>query len=368
MDISRETLDRYHKNLWSLRDITDQLVGTMHGQTISFRSMIADRSGKLDQKKLTELIEEMLSDWAEHVREGVYPDKPGAESAAEPYLRARQELYGTYLYLTMQCCLCTGAFALAGGDEEDPERQDFAYLLDHAKRFAKSWCVLEDPDGTRHNIPYQGYDSHFGFHLYHAFTDPEERSGDSYLTPSWKMPSQDLSRITNLGNVKRIHCKALSPRPAPEPAPEQTAPAAQEEEEDEWDPYADFGDDEDYDPLEDGWDSVEMPIGVPDIPVEEFDAVDRQSLLLSMGPRLGDHEEDYIIACKRFVSLYEQADSDVLRGFYEDLEEIVNLYLLGRDFSPLASTDNTLDVYCRVFDDPLEHAKRYARGVKWKHL
>lgn len=372
MDISRETLDTYTKNLWCLRDLTDQLMGTMKGQTASYRPLIADRTGKLVQKNLSKLIEEMLSGWAAHVREGIYPDRPGEESAAEPYLRAREELYRLYLSLTMQCSLCSGAYALVGGDEEDPERPDFAYLLEQARQFARTWCVVQDPDGTRHNLPYEGFDACFGFHLFHVLSDPEDRSADSFLTPSWKRPCQDISQLTNLGNMKRIHRKRLSPPPAPadpDGPRHQDGPALEDQEED-WDPYADFGpeEDEDYDPFADSWDSVEMPIGVSPIPEDEIDEGDRTSWLLAHAARLEGHEEDYLDACKRFVSLYDQADPDVLRGFCDDLEDIVNLYLLVHGLSPLINTDNTLDVYSRLYDYPLQQAQRYARVIQWKRL
>ena len=362
MEISRDTLDNYQKNLWCLRTVTEELLGRMKGHGLSFRSAVTDKSGRPDQEKLCTLVTELLDGWAGYVRDGLYPDRPGGESPAEPYLRARRELYGLYLYLAMRCSLCDGAFALARDREDVRERTDFAFLLGQARRFSRAWCVLACPDGTRRNEPYEGFDAYFGFHLYHALTDPEGRSRDSALTPWWSAPAQDPSGMTNEGNMKLVYCKRLYPPPqAKEPAEEPAEDAGYD--------Y----DDEDYggdiDPEEDGWEP-EAPFG-DILTAGEMERLsqeeDRASGLagLAMGFR---EPEDYITACQRFAALYRQAPAEVLRGFDVELEEIIDLYLLRHGQTVLTDTDRTLDVYSRIYDGPGRQAARYARGLQWDSL
>lgn len=363
MKVSCERVDNYQKNLRCLREVSDKLFSHMMGHDYSFRPEITDKSGNFDEGKLRALVEELLSGWEETLRDGLYPDRPGGESPADPYLRARRDLYGLYLYLAMRCSLCEGAFAAARGGEEK-EWADFAFLLEQAQRFSRSWCVMEGQDGVRWNEPYEGFDTYFGFHFYHSLTDPENRSLDNALTPLWRTPAQPIqtdASLTNEGNMKRIYIKRLS------------SPAFVEEAEEE----PEEGDEEDdanysggLDPMEeDGWDQ-EMPFaaGFPAYDPEEQWEEDNRSLHLAGLAARFDGREAYIAACERFASLYRQAPTEVLRGFYADLEEIVNLYLLQRGLTPLADTDKTLDVYRRVYDGPCRQAKRYARGLQWKSL
>ena len=68
------------------------------------------------------------------------------------------------------------------------------------------------------------------------------------------------------------------------------------------------------------------------------------------------------------MELFQQAGHDVLRGFCEDLEEIVALYLAERDIPPVMDTDNALEVYSGIYNGPYRRAERYARGIQWKNL
>ena len=77
---------------------------------------------------------------------------------------------------------------------------------------------------------------------------------------------------------------------------------------------------------------------------------------------------EYCSACERFAELFQTAGPAVLGGFYTDLEEIVDLYLAVKGIAPLADTDRTLNVYSRMYDGPLRHAKRYGRGLQWETL
>ena len=165
--------------------------------------------------------------------------------------------------------------------------------------------------------------------------------------------------------MKRIFYKRLSPMP----------PAAAEDEEAEDVSEAELADDElwdddfddcggfAYDPLED------------DLTAEEEDALyfAEQQTAERDNARYGlfigfEGQEEYLAACERFVSLFEQAGQDVLRDFYRELEEIVDLYLARREIAPLADTDKTLNVYGRIYDGPYWQAKRYARGIQWNSL
>ena len=77
---------------------------------------------------------------------------------------------------------------------------------------------------------------------------------------------------------------------------------------------------------------------------------------------------EYVRHCRRFVELFQQAGQDVMRGFCEDLEEIVALYLAEQDIPPVMDTDKALDVYSGIYDGPYRQAERYSRGIRWKNL
>lgn len=72
---------------------------------------------------------------------------------------------------------------------------------------------MAEPDGSRGNLPFEGFDKMFGFHLYRGFVDPEGRSDDYSLTPPWKAPIERLDALTDEGNMKRSFYRRLSPVP-----------------------------------------------------------------------------------------------------------------------------------------------------------
>ncbi len=238
MELSQEKLERYQKSLRALREVTDELLSHMKGRDWSFQRLITDRNGEFSQEKLRAFVEELMSLWTEKVREGTDTDPATGESLAEPWLQERRELYGLYLYLVMRCSLCEGAYAKAypyGSVEK--ERTDFAFLLEQARRLTRRWCVMAEPDGGKRNELYEGYDEHFGFHLYKTLVDPQRITDDSALSPWWKR-QDNLKRLTNEGNMKRIyirhHSRAFQGSRGKEIAPgKETAPdkaAAQAEE------------------------------------------------------------------------------------------------------------------------------------------
>lgn len=368
MELSWDTLDNYRKNMWCIREVTDKLLGHMKGHDYSFRPEITDKDGKFDNEKLHALVADLLGGWADYLRNGLYSDQPSEENPAEPYLRVRQELYSLYFYLTMRVSLCEGAYALASGGEEEKERTDFAFLLEQARRFSRSWCVMASPDGTRRNEPYEGFDNYFGFHLFRVLIDPENQNPDSALTSWWDAPVQKPSALTNEGAMKRIYCKRLAPPPRIEETAEENTQQASEEPMDDVDyDEEDYGGD--YEPEESGWEQT-APFGdiFADGELARLSEEDnRASWLTSLAMRF-DGREEYISACRRFVTLYRQAPAEVLQGFYAEMEEIVNLYLLRRGLTALADTDKTLDVYSRVYDGPGRQAKRYERGILWDSL
>ena len=197
----------YRKNLACMEEVTDRLLGHMKGHGFSFRQEITDSKGDFSQEKLCGLVEELVERWVETLRESTDTDPGTGESLAEPYIRERRELYGLYLYLVMRCSLCQGAYAKAypyGSVEK--ERTDFAFLLEQARRLTRRWCVMAEPDGGKRNELYEGYDEHFGFHLYKTLVDPQRITDDSALSPWWKRQN-NLKRLTNEGNMKRIYIR-----------------------------------------------------------------------------------------------------------------------------------------------------------------
>lgn len=219
----------YRKNLACMEEVTDRLLGHMKGHGFSFRQEITDSKGDFSQEKLCGLVEELVERWVETLRESTDKDPSTGESLAEPYIRERRELYGLYLYLVMRCSLCEGAYAKAypyGSVEK--ERTDFAFLLEQARRLTRRWCVMAEPDGGKRNELYEGYDEHFGFHLYKTLVDPQRITDDSALSPWWKRQN-NLKRLTNEGNMKRIyirhHSRAFQGSKGKEIAPgKETAP------------------------------------------------------------------------------------------------------------------------------------------------
>ena len=420
----------YRKNLACMEEVTDRLLGHMKGHGFSFRQEITDSKGDFSQEKLCGLVEELVERWAETLRESTDTDPGTGESLAEPYIRERRELYGLYLYLVMRCSLCQGAYAKAypyGSVEK--ERTDFAFLLEQARRLTRRWCVMAEPDGGKRNELYEGYDEHFGFHLYKTLVDPQRITDDSALSPWWKR-QDNLKRLTNEGNMKRIyirhHSGAFQRSRGKEIAPgketatgKETAPdkaaalaratvraeetaqlkACRDEAEtdsadsnssyedgcdgddgyEDDDAYEDFDDYDDYDAYGDydAYEDDNDPYPFPDFETKaEFEAAateqwaqeyERADYLASLALSFACKAE-YLEACRRFTASFEKARPDVLRDFYQELERIVGLYLAERNLSPLADTDKTLDVYSRVSDGPCRQAGNYERRLQWENL
>lgn len=357
MELTSEALDNYRKNLWCLEEVADRLLGHMKGHDFSFRPEITDKNGSFKEEKLRAFVEELMSGWERELRDGVYPDTPGVEDSAEGYIRARRELYGLYLYLAMRCSLCEGAFAYAVGGE-DRERTDFAFILDHARRLSRSFCVMIGPDGAKTNEPYDGFDACFGLHLYRVLEDPEGKNSDSGLTPSWRIPAQNPASLTNEGRMKHVFLKRSSPLPDAEDVAEET-PEGNVRDEDDFDDGYEPDEDWELEPLEDAFLAYD--------PGELSAEYERADALSYLSARFEGRDE-YLAACRRFVSLYRSAPPEITWGFYGELEEVVNLYLLRHGLAVLADTDKALDVYSRVFDGPCRQAKRYARGLQWNKL
>lgn len=420
----------YRKNLVCMEEVTDRLLGHMKGHGFSFRQEITDSKGDFSQEKLCGLVEELVERWAETLRESTDTDPGTGESLAEPYIRERRELYGLYLYLVMRCSLCQGAYAKAypyGSVEK--ERTDFAFLLEQARRLTRRWCVMAEPDGGKRNELYEGYDEHFGFHLYKTLVDPQRITDDSALSPWWKR-QDNLKRLTNEGNMKRIYIRhhsgafqrsrgkeiapgketATGKETAPDKAAAQanaTVPAEEtaqlkacrdEAETDsadsnssyedgcdggdgyeDDDAYEDFDDYDDYDAYGDydAYEDDNDPYPFPDFETKaEFEAAtteqwakeyERADYLASLALSFAC-EAEYLEACRRFTASFEKARPEVLRDFYQELEKIVGLYLAERNLSPLADTDKTLDVYSRVSDGPCRQAGNYERRLQWENL
>ncbi|MCR2048820.1 hypothetical protein NSB25_16235 [Acetatifactor muris] len=424
------------KNLLCLQEVTDRLIGHMKGHGYSFRPQITDGKGNFSQEKLCVLVGELVSGWAEKLQEYMDRDPATGESLAESYLGERRELYGLYFYLVMRCSLYEGAYMRAYPNSVvSKERTDFAFLLEQARRISRRWCVMVGPDGSKRNELYEGYDPHFGFHLYKTIVDPERLFSNSALSPWWELPDTRLDSMTNEGNMKRIFIRHLSgscrkgrgegiARDEAAESGEGTAPdkdttleegavraekAVQTENgsgedgmegsvccenrentdvhaegaeggpdgddgyEDAYEDYDDY-DDYDYDAYADD-DEDDDPYPFPDFESKAaFEAAELERMAEEYerrdylaGLALGFAcKAEYREACKRFAALFEKADAAVLRDFSQELEMIVDLYLIGRELSPMADTNKVLDVYSRIYDGPCRQAERYERGLQWK--
>ena len=391
--------ENYQKNLLCIQDIADRLLGYMKGHQASFGPEITDENGKFSQEKLSGFVEELLSRWAAKQREGTFTDPSTGESIVEPYIRARQELYGSYLYVVMRCCLCKGDYALVTGREMEV-RTDFAFLLDQARRLGRNWCVMEKPDEGKKNDLFWGYDDQFGLHLYRVLSWPGAGYNNG-LDLVGRLPVDCPAFLTDEGNVKRNQFKSIYLNRRPGSLAKKAEEGAQPEEgiagdsregedghdtEDGYDTEDSYGEEEGYD-TEDSYDE-EDGYDIEDIYYEEDDygdgmdfpeyrddawyeaeerqaqrQVDMEYLAMSF-----ESSGEYVRHCRRFVELFQQAGQDVLRGFCEDLEEIVALYLTERDIPPVMDTDKALDVYSGIYDGPYRQAERYSRGIRWKNL
>lgn len=382
MEVFQKKLENYQKNLRCLQEVTDELLSHMKGRDWSFRRQITDGGKTFSQEKLQALVTEMLEIWTAKVRYGTDANPDTGESLAEPWLQERQELYGLYLYLVMRCSLENEGYNNARQSSDWKERTDFAFLLEQAKRLSQDWCVLAGPDGTRRNELYWGYDTHFGFHLYYALNDPEVLHGrictgnDWSLTPNWKRAcDQPDCPLTNEGNLKRIHLQHLQhsgSRFSRAEPPEGTS-AAEEEVPDEEEELL-LPDEDSYDPAEDDDDwyfpfpSVEVYREFQMAKMDRLEEEGSRELGLTLLAAAFEGPAEYCSACERFAELFQAARPEVLRDFYTDLEEIVDLYLAVKEIAPLTDTNRALNVYSRVYDGALQQAKRYGRGLQWETL
>ena len=364
MDI-KEEMESFQKNYWCLREVTERVIESMKGYGWSFRREITGRGGGIDRAKLGALVREIVSGWEEDLS-GVM--------GGEEYISPRREILGLYLYLTLRCSVCTGAYGLACGYEEQ-ERTDFSYILEKARGFCRGLCVVDRPGEGNRVEPLRGYDGQFGFHLYHTLTDPEDQRSDSMLTPWWRAAERTPGEITEGGNLRLVDLRLAPAAAAPEVRDEADGELPEEELPEEDLPEEDLPEEEL--PEDDGWeediDREYGEFGFPDewsLPgaaermAEEFE---RSSKLAEIISRF-DGRDEYIAACERFTALLTGASPEVARGLYGDLERAVDIFLIRRGLTVLTDTDKVLDVYSRVFEDPLRQAKRCARAIQWRSI
>ena len=381
----------YEKNLLCLQDVMDRLLSCMKGHNVSFRAEITDRDRKFSHKKLCSLVKKLLSLWAKKQQESTFENPDTGENLANPYIEARRELYGSYLYLVMRCCLLEGKYTLVCG-REMKERTDFAFLLEQAKRLFRSWCVMGEPDGNKKNELFFGYDDHFGFHLYRVLSSCPAAGFDNLLVPELDWPVHHPAFLTDEGSVKRISLKDIyrfsgkipwtteaSQPDADGPGRDDGCEGDSHEEDgydtDSYDGEGNYEGEESYDVEEDydGYEPEEDE-GFYDV-WEELD-VDAEAQyeatrqILEKQEGLGylydDFEcpEEYLKACRLFKMKFQEAEPEVLRGFYEDLEEIVSLYLVGRNIPPLTDEDTVMEMYSSIYDGPYRQARHCAKRVQ----
>ena len=398
MELSKEKLEIYEKNLQNLQEAVDELMCHMKGYDYSFRREITDRKGEFCPEKLRGLVEEMLSLWEEKLRANPYVK----ESWVKSYLQTRRELYGLYLYLVMRCSLCQGAYYYARGSKQK-ERTDFAFLLEQAKWFSRSWCMTDGPDGTSRNEPCGGYDRHFGFHLYspinhYTFMELNVRTLDDdwALTPPHLRAENWLySQMAEPGEAEGLEGIEEPGEAEQQEEIEESGETKQPEQADEPDMTGQSEEtdvsDMDSDDLfyEDDGDSFSSAFPEPGeddswSPLDELDEEDRIAWWAAEYEHEGELEtrnmyllfliqhfegmDEYCSACRRFVELFQKAGAQISRDFCEELEEIVNLYLGQRKIAPLTDMDKALDVYSRVCGGSLRLAKSYGRELQWKAL
>ena len=398
MELSKEKLEIYEKNLQNLQEAVDELMCHMKGYDYSFRREITDRKGEFCPEKLRGLVEEMLSLWEEKLRANPYVK----ESWVKSYLQTRRELYGLYLYLVMRCSLCQGAYYYARGSKQK-ERTDFAFLLEQAKWFSRSWCMTDGPDGTSRNEPCGGYDRHFGFHLYspinhYTFMELNVRTLDDdwALTPPHLRAENWLySQMAEPGEAEGLEGIEEPGEAEQQEEIEESGETKQPEQADEPDMTGQSEEtdvsDMDSDDLfyEDDGDSFSSAFPEPGeddswSPLDELDEEDRIAWWAAEYEHEGELEtrnmyllfliqhfegmDEYCSACRRFVELFQKAGAQISRDFCEELEEIVNLYLGQRKIAPLTDMDKALDVYSRVCGGSLRLAKSYGRELQWKGL
>ena len=285
---------------------------------------------------------------------------------------------------------------MTGGEME--ERTDFAFLLEQAKRLWRNWCVMEMPEGGKRNELFWGYDDQFGLHLYRVLSCPKAGYNNG-LDLVGHLPVDRPAFLTDEGNVKRNRFKSIYLNRRPWSLAKKAEEAAQPEEDiagDSREGEDSYGTEDGYDG-EDGYDTEDSYDEEGDYDIEDdydieysydeeddyrddmyeyrddawYEAeerevqkqVDIEYLALSF-----ESSSEYVRHCRRFVELFEQAGQDVLRGFCEDLEEIVALYLAEQDIPPVMDTDKALDVYSGIYDGPYRQAERYSRGIRWKNL
>lgn len=382
MELHGEKLENYQKNLRCIQDAADKLLSHMKGHGVSFRSEIVDRKGDFSQEKLNNLVEKILFLWAAELRAGTLTDPDTGESLAEPYIQTRRELYGSYLYLVMRCTLQQGEYNLVCGGNEMKEQSNFDFLLKQARRLFRSWCVMAESDGRKKNDLFQGFDDHFGFHLYGVLSFPEF-GFVNLLTFEADRPMKRLELLTDEGYVNRLGLKAVFPDGAYGLQAKNTETEGQTNEEsgdgeivldltngeDGYGDDSEYGDldyDFDYDPDYDSEDY--FPEEVKEALYEQEQQQGQKKVEIEYVSISFKNREEYLAACKRFVELFQQAKPEVLWRFCEDLEMMIGLYLLEQDIPPLVDTDKALDVYSRIADDPSRQARRYERGSQWKNL
>lgn len=376
-----EDFENYQKNLLCIKDVMDRVLNCMKGHGASFRPEITDGKGAFSQEKLCGLVGELISLWVEKVQDGTFTDPSTGESLSEPYIRDRRELYGCYLYLVMRCSLGRGDYALVcGGDMK--ERTDFAFLLEQAKRLWKDWCVTLDSEGNKKNEPFWGYDGHFGLHLYQVLSNPGF-GFDNPLTYEVDKPVNRPASLTDEGNVHRDFFKKIYCGRVPAPWMKKSDDTVQTDEDGDMEDSLEEEEDFDSYDAEDEYDDPENDYE------EWFDEAYEDEWMFSEEYARARYEEgeewaqkqtdleyltlyfthrgEYLEACRKFTNLFEQAKPEVLRRFCEDLEEIVNLFLVKRGIPPLLDTDKVLDVYSGIYDGPCQQAERYARGAQWKN-
>lgn len=296
-----EELETYLKNLYCLEKVMTNTVDRMKGYDYSFKQDVTLRRGEFKDGLLSNLIDDMLSNWKKMLRiRGVNPVT--GEDATEPYTSVREELYKAYLYIVMRCSLLDATF-LADGEKQKP-CPDFAFVMEQIRRLSRDWCVIKTSNGSRKNVLLEGYGEYFGTHLYPALAGQDREN--NVLDLFQNTIHDYVSVMTNDGNMKRMFIRIVDE----DDIPEDHAPAA---------------------------------IEIPDF----------------------DGKAEYLANCEKFVTLFEQASPEIIHGFCADMDDIISSSLVAGNVPILLDTDKTLNIYGRVFDGPYQQAKKWAKHIQW---
>lgn len=310
MKLSKQKLKKYEDNEKRMQEIINLVMGRIKGRDISFLEDLVDGKNKFQHKKLCKVIEDMLSLWEEYELQSYNSER------TKKHIRGCKEMYRNYMYITIRSCLSSGVY------EFEQEETNFSFLLKMTKQFTEDLCVMTDKQGS-YNIPFSGFGAYFGCYNYSILSgsilqerkSPVEDLGDQY-------EGEDLEEWDK---YIEEHIEELLPEVN-----------YVDEDGNEWPSYEIYLESKIYDQ------EMEQHRQI----AEEMQKTFR-------------FKDEYLLACEEFVRLCYEGDVD---KFYEDIAKMIDLYLLHKERTLLLDTEETLEVFQKVFDG-YKLAKRYMEDL-----